>query len=250
YQLDGRDSELRSKGLGLRLRHVLGPGSVGEVALRYRDRRFTQALEDNHNNTGSLWSLEASSAKVVAQTERLILRFEPQARAGHVAGADSYFRASARLGTRLILVAPGKEDVEPGSSIQGQAVVAWGSRHLPIDEVYAPGFGPDMDYPLRGHAQLKKGVQGIAPLSERIGLVNLEWRHWVIKKPRYRVGGVLGTDYAYLQKLRNLSSRAHLLDIGVGLRLFLQANTLIRIDYGRGLFDQSQALSTGMGHSF
>jgi len=115
--------------------------------------------------------------------------------------------------------------------------------------MYAPGASPDMALPLRAHPQASDGILGGTPLGRSLLLGNLEWRRRLIDVSLLQIGFVVFTDAARIFG-RPDGPPVTLVDAGIGLRLAVKGGTALRIDYGRGLNNDSHALYVGFNQVF
>jgi hypothetical protein len=157
-------------------------------------------------------------------------------------------RGELRIGYWLHSPARQGAAIEP-ASIGGQLVVGTGSSRTPLDEMFAPGASPEMLLPLRGHPQAKEGILGVTPLGRSLLLANVEGRRRLLDTALVQLGVVAFVDAARVAG-RPEGGPVTLVDGGVGLRLALKGGTLLRVDYGRGLNDDSRALFVGFNQVF
>ena len=90
---------------------------------------------------------------------------------------------------------------------------------------------------------------GVDTFGQSLVLGNLEWRRRVIDRSPLQVGAVAFVDAARIADGPQAGVTT-LVDIGVGLRVSLVGSGLLRIDYGHGLRDGSNAVFLGLGETF
>ena len=240
--------ECRAGGGGLRVRAVLGPRTVLDTGARVSDRTFSRP--EPYAPPGRLVALQAGLEHRLVDAWRHRLDASVRlAGASEAWGSELGFaRAEARLEYRLFASPPEGTTME-ASVVAAQLVAGWGSPGTPVDEMYAPGASPDMLLPLRAHPQANDGMLGETPLGRSLLLGNLEWRRRVFDGSLLQVGLVVFTDVAGVFG-RPDGPPATLTDAGVGLRLAVKGGTVLRVDYGRGLNDDSRAVYIGFNQAF
>jgi hypothetical protein len=122
-----------------------------------------------------------------------------------------------------------------------------GSDGLPLDEGFLPGAGPESPYPLRAHRQFEDGAAGGTPLGRSLLLFNMEWRRLLAVRGSLRLE--VAGFYDAARPWRGLESPRWLHDVGFGIRLGVHKTT-VRLDFGHGLADGSNALTLGVGQAF
>ena len=245
----GEPLSSRSHGFDVRLRRVLGPGTVGQLALRVHDRSFSRP--DDDARPGGVVGLEAGLDQRLLETHRH--RLDAGLRlfhAGPTFGSDVAFsRATATASYRAFLLPP------EGSLIERSVLAArlsWGRGGvgMPIDEMYAPGGSPEMELPLRAHPQTRDGALGASPLGRALVLTNVEWRRRVFRSDLVQAAVVVFHDGAWVSRPPDGDRPRSLHDVGVGLRIGLGGVTLLRVDYGHGLSDGANAVFFGLNQAF
>ncbi len=239
----------RSHGFDVRLRRVLGPGTVGQLALCAHERSFSRP--DPDAPPGGVVGLEAGIDQRLVETYRQRLDAELRLfHAGATLGSDVAFsRATATLSYRAFLLPP------EGTLLERSVLAArlsWGrgGAGMPIDEMYAPGGSPEMELPLRAHPQTRDGALGASPLGRGLVLTNLEWRRRVFRSALVQAAVVVFHDGAWVSRTPDGDRPRSLHDAGVGLRLGLGGVTLLRFDYGHGLSDGANAFFLGLNQVF
>lgn len=248
YDVGGDAFERRYRGLELGARHVLGARTLGRVAVRVRDRSFSEPREDAPE--GVLSGLEMSLERTLLDRHRQ--RLEASATlfqaAGVLGSVVSYPRGILRLSSRTHLSAPDGSSLEP-SVLAARALWARGGSAMPIDDMFAPGGSADMELPLRAHRQTPSGILGPTPLGRSLILGNLEWRRRVLDRSPFQVGAVAFVDAGRIADGPQAGVTT-LVDIGVGLRVSLVGSGVLRVDYGHGLTDGRNAVFVGLGETF
>jgi hypothetical protein len=248
YELAGDAFRRESFGLDLSVRRVFGPGTIGEAALRTRDRVISAPREDAPG--GDIVGLEAGVDQRVMETRRH--RVDATLRLFSTVaplGSDlAYTRGLATLKYRVFLAPP--EDMLFERSVLA-AQVKWGrgSRGMPVDEMFAPGGNAEMDLPLRARRQRSGGVLGASPIGRTLLLGNVEWRQRLQRGTFIQWGIVAFYDGASVAQAASGPARA-LHDVGFGLRIALGGMLMIRADYGHGLTDGRNSLFVNFGQVF
>ncbi len=247
YDVDG-EVLLRSRGAGLVLRHVAGPGSIVQLDLRARQRRFSAARPDARG--GLVFGGELGLEQRLLESQRLTL--DAGVRAFHTLPGTRpglrFFRGVATLEGRALLAAPDGSSLER-SVLALRLRAGQAGRDAPLDELFAPGGSPEMELPLRAHRQLRRGVVGATPLGRSIALANLEWRRRVLNATALQVGVAIFYDGARIAGRPGVGPRV-LHDVGLGLRLQLRGAQALRVDFGHGLSDGRNAMFLGLGQVF
>lgn len=248
YDLEPADTVRHGKGADVAVRRVVGPTSLLTLTLRYRDRRFSVPRPDAA--AGHLFGVEAALDRRLLDTHRqkldgsLRLLESPD-----WLGSDVDFgRALASLGYRIFLSKPEGVSIEP-SVLAARVLAGWGGSRTPLDEMFAVGGSPEMEYPLRGHPQTSGGVLGRQPLARSLLMANVEWRRRILDKAGGRLGFVLFYDGARVTRTAE-GSAATFHDIGCGFRMTLGGGPVFRMDFGHGLTDGKNALFIGLGQVF
>jgi hypothetical protein len=247
YEVDEDAFERRYRGLELGVRHVLGARTLGRLAVRVRDRSFSEPREDAPE--GVLSGVEASLERTLLDRHRQRLEasatfFQSAEALGSVV---SYPRGILRLSSRTHLSAPDGSSLEP-SVLAVRLLWAKGGSAMPIDDMFAPGGSADMELPLRAHRQTPDGILGPTPLGRSLLLGNLEWRRRVLDHSPLQVGLVAFVDAGRVSD--GPQAVTTLVDTGVGLRVSLVGSGVLRIDYGHGLRDGRDAIFLGLGETF
>ena len=238
----------RGAGGGFRLRAVSGPQTTLETGARISNRSFSAVQP--YAAPGRLVSLHALAERrlIDARRQRLDMSLRVAASASAWGSDVDCARGELRIGYWLHSPARQGAAIEP-ASIGGQLVVGTGSSRTPLDEMFAPGASPEMLLPLRGHPQAKEGILGVTPLGRSLLLANVEGRRRLLDTALVQLGVVAFVDAARVAG-RPEGGPVTLVDGGVGLRLALKGGTLLRVDYGRGLNDDSRALFVGFNQVF
>jgi hypothetical protein len=165
-------------------------------------------------------------------------------------GSDLGFTtARVRLRQMLFLAPPARATIER-SVLAAQLTWGRASGGAPLDVLFAPGGGAEVDLPLRARRQKRGGVLGHAPLGRGVALANLEWRRRVGRLGPVQLGTVVFADAVRMSGQPVDGARRHFLDAGAGLRLGL-AGVLVRLDYGRSVAGpRAGTLTAGIGQTF
>lgn len=248
YDLSGDAFRRESHGLDFGLRRVLGPGSVGEATLRMRDRVISPPQVDAPS--GDIVGIEAGLEQRVLEAHRH--RVDASLRlfaAPDWLGSDlRYARGLVTLKYRAFLVPPENLFFER-SVLAAQLKWGVGSADMPVDEMFAPGGSPEMDWPLRGRRQRSDGVLGATPIGRSLLVGNLEWRRRLVRGTFVQWGVVAFYDGGYVGKVAAGFSQAFH-DIGLGLRIGLGGTLLLRADFGHGLTDGQNSFFVNFGEVF
>lgn len=247
YSLDG-PLQCRMGGGGPRLRATLGARSGLEVGARVAIRTFSELRP--YAISGRLVSLHAGLQVKIVDAWRSHLTA-----AARLAGASpswgsevTFARGEVRLHYRVQMSEPQDTTME-ASVLATQLVAGWGSPGTPLDEMYAPGASPDMELPLRAHPQTQDGLLGVTPLGRSLLLANVEWRRRLFNGALFQVGVAAFVDAAQISA-RPEGPPSRLIDAGLGLRLAAKGGSVLRIDYGRSLNEDSRALYVGLNQAF
>jgi outer membrane protein assembly factor BamA len=248
YDLEGESLTRRSRGVDLSMRHVFGARTVGQIGMRLRDRTFSGR---GPAAPGAIVGLEAGVERPLVDAYRH--RLDGSLR-GFTAirglGSDlAYGTGQASLGYRAHLSRPDGTAIEP--SVLALRVL-WGGQTIktPLDEMFAPGGSHDMEFPLRAHRQLRRGVLGITPIGRSLVLGNLEWRPRFFDRTAGQAGFVIFLDTGRVaNSIVGRRSQAFA-DVGLGLRVAFRGSPVIRLDFGHGLSDGKNALFIGLGQVF
>lgn len=244
----GEPLTLKSRGIDLSLRHVLGSRTVGQLTLRARDRLFTSVHPDAP--PGAILGLEAGVERRLVETRRQ--RLDASLRlfeASDALASDLSFRKGiVSLGYRGYLSPPQGEAVER-SVLAMQVRWGRGSATTPLDEMFAPGGSREMELPLRAHRQTRRGVLGQTPIGRTLTLANVEWRRRLLDRTGAKLGIVLFYDAGRIGD-GPLEAARWLHDFGAGLRLSLVGSPVVRVDYGHSASDGKNALFFGINEAF
>jgi hypothetical protein len=239
----------RSRGLDAGLRRVLGARTIGQIGFKTRDRTFSRP--DPIAPPGRIAGLELGLERRLVETRQQRLGVVARVfETWHGLGSDLSY-------DRTLLVVDYRGDLEPvdappleRSTVAVQLRWGRGSGGLPLDEMFAPGGSLDMDFPLRGHRQLRDGALGGTPMGRGLLLANVEWRHRVWSRGAFQLGIAPFTDVARVSDTASHDPHTLMIDAGVGLRIALRGGAVFRIDAGHGLLDGRNAVSAGLGQTF
>ena len=239
----------RSHGVDVSLRRVLGPETVGQLALRLSDRSFSRP--DPDAPPGVVVGLEAGLDRTLLETHRQRLGAGLRLfHAGRGLGSDVAFsRATAAVSYRAFLLPPEGRLIER-SVLAARLSWGRGDAGMPIDEMFAPGGSPEMELPLRAHPQTRDGTLGVSPLGRGLMLTNLEWRRRLFRSALAQVAVVVFHDGAWVSRMPGSDGRTSLQDVGVGVRIGLGGVSILRFDYGHGLSDGANAFFFGLNQVF
>ncbi len=264
------DRRLRS--LDLTYRQVLGDGTAVEYGPRVDWRSYaaytgqrpvypTAGLRASVEASGLGGPAAAAGSSLGWETaieQRVLETYRSQV-AGRVSllsvpagSAESFAKGLLAVTYRGLLGPNGEEGLER-SVLAIRLGLGAASRRAPIDEWFAPGASSDMDLPLRGHRQTRDGLLGVAPLTRRAAIANLEWRQRVLKGLFGELTLVAFCDAAWLWRPVVADPEiAHPTqqDVGLGLRLGRSGSATIRVDFGYGLRDRHGAVTLGLGQAF
>jgi hypothetical protein len=240
--------ESHAGGGGFRLSAVVGPRTVLETGARLSNRTFSEPQP--HAPPGRLVTLQIGMEHrlVDAWRQRLDTTLRLFAASGAWGSEVDYARGEMRLKYLFFASSPKGVSIE-SSVLAAQVVAGWGSGGTPLDEMYAPGASPDMALPLRAHPQARDGALGSVPIGRSLFLGNAEWRRRLFDVSLLQVGFVAFTDAARVVGQPD-APPATLVDAGLGLRVAVKGGTVLRVDYGRGLNDDSRAVYIGFNQVF
>ncbi|MBI3932313.1 MAG: hypothetical protein HY317_02765 [Acidobacteria bacterium] len=238
----------KSRGLDLAFRAVFGPETVGQIALRLRDRSYSRAEPDAP--PGAIAGLELGLDRRLVDRHRQRLDASLRAfQAAPALGSDlEYPKAVLTVAYRAFLAPTDGLALDP-STLAAQVRLGWGGDATPLDEMFAPGGSQEMEFPLRAHRQTRHGALGRLPIARSLALANLEWRRRLVGDPTFQLGFAVFLDAAVTGRAVEGPSR-RFADVGVGLRMSLRGSTILRLDYGRGLSDGKNAIFAGLGNVF
>jgi tetratricopeptide (TPR) repeat protein len=244
----GETFTMRTRGAGVSLRRVVGPGTVAELGWRIRNRTFSVVRPDAPDGRISGYQLGLDHRFV----DRRRYRLDASAR---------LFQALARLGSDVayplgqvalryhgfIALPDGKPIAR--TAVAAQLIVGRGGDRTPLDEMFTPGASSQMDYPLRGHYVRRGGILGGTAIGPDLDLLNVELRQRIADRPRFQLGAVGFYDGARLDATAQGGTRK-MNDVGLGLRLAIRG-LIVRVDYGRSLSgDGKNAWTGGIGQVF
>jgi hypothetical protein len=244
YQLQDRFT-LRTRGLDMRLRRVLGGKTVAEAGWLLSHRQV-QPAEVTKLSALQL-GLERNLLDAWRHRVDLTLR-------GWISRSDfgsdiSTYRTLAQLKYQIFLSPPEDKGVER-SVLVTQITFGHAGEDVPLDEMFVLGAGTDSAHPLRAHRQKKNGVLGQSPISRRLALVNVEWRRRLWQPGVFSLSTVVFYDGAWPSHSVRPEEDGSYHDAGIGLRLG-RGGTVVRVDYGRSLTgDRKDALTAGLGQAF
>lgn len=244
----GGESLARTRGADLVLRHVAGPRTVVQLDLRARRRDFSRPRTDAPE--GFVFGPELGLEQRLVDGTRLELDAGLRAfGALRALGSDlAYARGVATLEGRIFLAE--RQGAAFESSVLAVRLRAGhAGRGTPLDDLFAPGASPEMELPLRGHRQLRRGAIGATALGRSLLLANVEWRRRLWSATAFQAGVVVFYDGARIGSGPTPGTTT-LHDVGLGLRLALRGTASLRVDFGRGLTDGRSAWSVGLGQAF
>ena len=236
--------ERTSRGLELAFRRVLGARTVGEIGFSYRDRAFS--AESPSTVPGTVTGMQLGLERRLLESPRRRLDAEIHAFMALPAfGGDlSFARGVASLRYEWALGAANEPD---RTLLVTRALYGRGTDSLPLDEAFLPGGGPESPFPLRAHRQFEGGVAGATPLGRSLILFNTEARTTLLARGPLHLA--LAVFYDTARSSRGLQTTPWQHDVGAGLR-FALSGTIVRIDWGHGLTDGSNAWTLGVGQAF
>ncbi len=244
----GGEVSAHTRSLDVVVRHVAGPGTLVQLDLRARSRRFSRPRADAPQ--GLVLGPELGLEQRLLDGGRLEL--DAGLRLFHsltALGADlSYGRAIATLEGRVFLASRDGTAVER-SLLAFRLRAGRAGAATPLDELFAPGASPEMELPLRAHRQLRRGVIGATPMGRALVLGNVEWRRRVWSSAALQTGLVAFYDGARIAA-REPATAARLHDVGLGLRVALRGAATLRADYAWSLSDRGRSFSLGLGQVF
>lgn len=249
YALGDGPLTLRTRGADVSLRRVVGPRTVVEAGWRLRERTFTRPRPDAPEGTVSAATFEVERTFVESFRHRLwgSARASSALRA---LGSDVAFAQGVLALRYEHEVEPPDERALPPSTIAARILWARGGNRMPLDAMFAPGAGSEVEYPLRGHEQKDGGVLGVAPIGRSLALLNVEWRRRVWARDSAQIGLVAFGDVIQITRTALGDDRV-LTDVGLGLRVGGWGSRVFRVDYGRSLSGDGQsAWSAGFGQAF
>jgi tetratricopeptide (TPR) repeat protein len=246
--LVGGGLDMRRRGLDASVRHVIGAGAVLTLGLQARDRSFSRP--DPSAPPGWLVALEGGLEARVIETrrQRATASFRLLGASPALGSQVRFGQADAELRYEGVLSRPEGRSVER-SVLAARVRVGWGSRGLPIDEMYAPGISPESDLPLRAHPLTRRGAIGANAMGREVVLGNVEWRERILHRPAFDVGVTSFADAARIGQPVT-TGRDTVVDVGVGLRIAFLGGPTVRVDCAWGLLDRRRAVFVGLGQAF
>ncbi|MET0551627.1 MAG: hypothetical protein ABW221_01220 [Vicinamibacteria bacterium] len=248
YRFGGGDLvTLRTRGVDLALRRVIGPRTVVEAGWRRRVRTFDAVLPGAPSGGLSAATAAVEHALVDGPRDRLEVRLRAHVAAEALGSAVRYSQGAAAVRYERALGDDAEETLATGFA--ARALYGWGGDGTPLDAMFAAGAGAESELPLRGHDLKEGGVLGASPIARALLLVNLEWRQRIVTRHGLGLAVAGFTDVA--RPSRSVGGDDRLLaDAGIGLRV-AAGGTVFRVDQGWSLSrDGRSALSAGFGRSF
>ncbi len=243
FELEGERFDRKAYGVELGLRRVFGSASVGQLAFRSAQRTFSTT----DVAPGRVAGLDLGVERRVLDRHRLRADVALHGFfSGPSLGSDESFSSGLIRAKAFYSLAPPDDAFRSPSVLALQTVLGRGSEGMPIDQAFAAGGSPQMEFPLRAHRQAEDGVFGRTPLGRSLSLVNLEWRRRLLAKAGVRLDWVLSYDGALIQE----PGRTVLHDVGLGLRADLPGAGRLRLEYGFGLKDRANAIFLGFDDTF
>lgn len=244
----GETFTMRTRGAGVSLRRVVGPGTVAELGWRVRNRTFSAIRPDAPDGRISGYQLGLDHRFV----DRRRYRLDASAR---------FFQALASLGSDLAyplgqvalryhgFIAPPDGKPIARAAVAAQLIIGRGGDRAPLDEMFTPGASSQMDYPLRGHYVRRGGILGGTAIGRDLDLLNVELQRRIADRPHFQLGAVVFYDGARLDTTAQGGARK-MNDVGLGLRLAIRG-LILRVDHGRSLSgDGKNAWTGGIGQVF
>jgi hypothetical protein len=249
YRFGGGDLvTLRTRGVDVALRRVIGSRTVVEAGWRRRVRTFDAVLPVAPSGSLSAATAAVEHAVVDGPRDRLEVGLRAHVAAAALGSDVRYSQAAATVRYEHAL---GDEAGETAldTGFAARALYGWGGDGTPLDAMFAAGAGAESEYPLRGHDLKDGGVLGGSPIARGLLLVNLEWRQRVVA--RHGLGLAVAGFADVARPSRSVRGDDRLLaDAGIGLRL-AAGGAVFRVDQGWSLSgDGRSALSAGFGRSF
>jgi hypothetical protein len=236
----------RGRGFDLGFRRVTGARTVVDAALRVRERTFSRPDVVALPGTVLGGVLGAEHRLLESRRQRLDL-----------SARVLFSRADARYTRGLVGATYRVALEEPDGAAIDRSILAarlqWGggTRDTPVDDMFAAGGSPEMEYPLRAHPQVVDGALGVeVPLARTLLLGNLEWRRRLFRKSLVQVGVVAFCDAGDLQRTVSGDLDHRFTDVGMGLRVGVGGGSILRLDWGHGLRDGRDAVFVGLGQVF
>jgi hypothetical protein len=249
YRFDGEDLlTLRTRGVDVALRRVVGSRTVVEAGWRRRERSFDAARPDAPPGSLSAALAAVEHALVDGTRDRLDVSMRAQV-ASAALGSDVEYVQAVGAVRYARTAGAAADETALGTGIAVRLLFGWGGDGTPLDAMFAVGAGAESEYPLRGHDLKDGGVLGGSPIGKSLVLLNVEWRQRLFS--RHGLEGAVAGLVDVARPSRTVEGNDRLLaDAGVGLRL-AAGGTVFRVDQGWSLSgDGRRALSAGFGRSF
>ena len=249
YALGDGPLTLRTRGADVALRRVAGPRTVLEAGWRIRERTFTQDRPDTPDGTVSAASLAVEHTLVETARQRLQATLQAAAAPGALGSDVRFSQGTVSVRYEVERTAPDDRALA-ASTLAVRLLHGRGTDGMPLDAMFAPGAGSEVEYPLRGHDQKDGGVLGVTPIGRSLTLLNAELRQRIWSRPFAQVAVVGFADVIQITRTAQ-GQDGTLADLGAGLRIGWSDARVFRVDYGRSLSrDRRSAWSAGYGHSF
>lgn len=249
YALDDGPLTLRTRGPDVSLRRVVGPRTVVEAGWRFRERTYSRPHPDAPDGTVSALTLGIEASLLETSRRRLQASLHGASALGALGSDVRFSQATIALRYEHELAATDDLALSP-STLAARLVYGSGSDGMPLDAMYAPGAGSEVEYPLRGHDQKEGGVLGYTPIGRTLALLNVEWRHRIWARPVAQVGIAVSGDVIQITR-RSTGADGTLTDVGLGLRIGWSGSRVVRMDFGWSLSgDGQKAFSAGFGQAF
>jgi hypothetical protein len=252
YDLLGGRLVMEANGAAVALGRVLGPRTRAELGWSGGRRTFTGAAPaPAAARDGRVSGLAVAAEHLLVDRWRHRLDASGSLLAAGRATGSSLGYTVGRLRLRhLAFLAPPTRTAIERSVLAAQLTVGRASTGAPLDALFAPGAGSEVEFPLRAHRQKRGGVLGAGPIGRSMTLLNVEWRFGRAVRGPVQMGGVFFADAVRMSGLATSPADRNFLDLGVGVRLAV-LGVLIRADYGRGVLGPStSAFTAGIGSLF
>jgi hypothetical protein len=235
----------RSRGVDLGLRRVVKSRTVADLSFHATDRSFSRRdpLAPPGKILGGEIGVEHHLLDARLQRLDVSARFL-------ATGSDVHYERGLLAATYHAFLSSPDGSLVDRSVLAARAQWGYGSRGIPIDEMFAVGGSAEMEFPLRAHPQATHGALGVTPLARSVQIANLEWRRRLIRKSLVQLGLVLFSDSARLERTTAGDADHSLFDVGMGLRVGIGGGSIVRLDYGHGLSDGKDAFFIGLGQVF
>jgi len=244
----GETFTLRTRGVGVSVRRVVGPGTVAEAGWRFGDRTFSIARPDAPDGRISGYRLGLDHRFIDRRRHRLDASMRFFHALSRLGSDVSYPLGQGALRYHGFISLPDGKPIAR-SALAAQLILGRGGARTPLDEMFTPGASSEMDYPLRGHYVRRNGVLGGTAIGRDLDLLNLELRQRIADRKHFQLGAVAFYDGARLNATAQGGARK-MNDVGLGLRLATRG-LIVRVDYGRSLSgDGKNAWTGGIGEVF